>query len=129
MLSDERDLRRMRTAARLLAKLCRTEEVAAIAQVPVERSAADFYAAVDSGDDAQLDAYLLARGSDTQHATSTCRMGAADDQRSVVDAECRVIGFQALRVIDASVFPSVPRANTHLAVVAIAEAMADRIAR
>lgn len=129
MLSDERDLRRMRTAARLLADICRTAEVSAIAEVPVERSAADFYAAIDSGDDAQLDAYLLARGGDAQHATSTCRMGAADDPRSVVDTECRVIGFQALRVIDASVFPSVPRANTHLAVVAIAEAMADRVAR
>lgn len=127
MLSDERDLRRMRAAARQLAAICRTPEVAAIAEVPVERSAAAFYSAIDSGSDAELDEYLLMHGSDTQHATSTCRMGAPDDARSVVDPECRVIGFSGLRVIDASVFPTVPRSNTHLAVVALAEAMADRV--
>jgi 5-(hydroxymethyl)furfural/furfural oxidase len=45
----------------------------------------------------------------------------------VVDPECRVIGCTGLRVIDASVTPEVPRANTHLTTVAIAEQMTDRL--
>jgi choline dehydrogenase len=54
-------------------------------------------------------------------------MGAADDPASVVDPECKVIGFEGLRVIDASVMPSVVRANTHLTTVMIAEHMAAKL--
>jgi choline dehydrogenase len=45
----------------------------------------------------------------------------------VVDPDCRVLGCTGLRVIDASIMPEVPRANTHLTTVAIAEFMADRL--
>jgi 5-(hydroxymethyl)furfural/furfural oxidase len=77
--------------------------------------------------DTELDDWLFAECSDAQHASGTCRMGAADDPRAVVDPECRVIGCTGLRVIDASIMPEVPRANTHLTTVAIAERMADRL--
>ncbi|MER6815127.1 GMC oxidoreductase [Spirillospora sp. NPDC000708] len=65
---------------------------------------------------------------DAQHGTSTCRMGAAGDDSAVVDPSCRVRGFEGLRVVDASVFPSVPRANTNLASIMVGELMADRLA-
>jgi choline dehydrogenase len=55
-------------------------------------------------------------------------MGPADSSTSVVDSDCRVLGVRALRVADASIFPSVPRANTNLASIAVGEAVADRIA-
>ncbi len=51
-------------------------------------------------------------------------MGAVDDPAAVVDPTCRVIGHQALWVCDASVMPTVPRANTHLPTVMIAERVA-----
>jgi len=54
-------------------------------------------------------------------------MGSSDDQRSVVDSHCRVHGVDALRVIDASVMPTVPCANTHLTVMMIAEKKADEL--
>ena len=80
-------------------------------------------------DDAALDGWLWAECSDAQHASGTCRMGDPADRRdSVVDLECQVIGCTGLRVIDASIMPTVPRANTHLTTVAIAEKMADRFA-
>jgi choline dehydrogenase len=56
-------------------------------------------------------------------------MGPADDARSVVDPECRVIGVSGLRVIDASIMPTVVRANTHFTTVMIAEKMADELKR
>jgi 5-(hydroxymethyl)furfural/furfural oxidase len=45
----------------------------------------------------------------------------------VVDPDCRVIGVDGLRVIDASVMPEVPRANTHLSTVMVAEHMAKQL--
>ena len=77
--------------------------------------------------DAELDDWLFAECGNAQHASGTCRMGASDDPRSVVDPECRVLGCTGLRVIDASIMPEVPRANTHLTTVAIAERMAARL--
>ena len=61
------------------------------------------------------------------HAVGTCAMGPADDENSVVDAEGRVYGAEALFVIDASIMPDVPSANTHVPVVMIAERLADSL--
>ena len=55
------------------------------------------------------------------HPTSTCAMG------SVVDAELRVLGVEGLRVVDASVMPTITRANTNAATIMIAEKAADLI--
>ena len=55
------------------------------------------------------------------HPTSTCAMGA------VVDAELRVYGVEGLRVVDASVMPTITRANTNAATMMIAEKAADMI--
>jgi 5-(hydroxymethyl)furfural/furfural oxidase len=75
--------------------------------------------------DDELDEWLLAECFDAQHPVGTCRMGPADERRSVVDPECRVIGMQGLRVVDASIMPEVPRANTNFSTIMIAEKMAD----
>jgi len=64
----------------------------------------------------------VARVSQTvYHPTSTCSMG------SVVDAELRVLGVPGLRVVDASVMPTITRANTNAATIMIAEKAADLI--
>jgi 5-(hydroxymethyl)furfural/furfural oxidase len=66
---------------------------------------------------------------DTVHLCGTCRMGAPDDDTTVVDPDCRVLGIERLRVIDASIMPTVPRANLHLSVVMLAEHMATRMTK
>ena len=75
-------------------------------------------------DDEWLD-FARINGQTTYHVTGTCKMG--HDPMAVVDDELRVHGIAGLRVIDASIMPEVPRANTHLTTVAIAELMADRL--
>jgi 5-(hydroxymethyl)furfural/furfural oxidase len=65
----------------------------------------------------------------TYHPAGTCAMGSPDDADAVVDPDCAVLGVSGLRVVDASVMPQVPRANTNLPVLMLAEHAADRILR
>src|SRR5207248_2359736 len=64
---------------------------------------------------------------DVVHVCSSCRMGSPGAASTVVDPDCRVLGTEGLRVIDASIMPQAPRANLHLTVVMIAERMAEKI--
>ena len=84
---------------------------------------------VQPGPEAQTDAalidYLRRAAATVHHPCGSCRMGA--DALSVVDAQLRVRGIEALRVADASVFPRLVGGNTNAAVVMIAEKAADMI--
>jgi 5-(hydroxymethyl)furfural/furfural oxidase len=86
---------------------------------------ADPLEALDTAD--AIDAWLARSIGDYVHAVGTCRMGRVGDPAAVVDPECRVIGFDQLRVGDASVMPDIPRANTHLTTVVIAKRLATLI--
>jgi choline dehydrogenase len=81
------------------------------------------------GEDCKSDAELLAFARDTgttvYHPTSTCRMG--PDPTAVVDERLRVRGFDRLRVIDASIMPTVVSGNTNAAAVMIGEKGADMV--
>jgi choline dehydrogenase-like flavoprotein len=59
----------------------------------------------------------------------TYRIGAADNPRSVVDPDCRLLSAVGLRVIDGSIMPEVTWSNTNLPIMAIAEHMAARLRR
>ena len=61
------------------------------------------------------------------HPVGTCRMGPADDPAAVVDERGRVHGVEGLRVVDASIFPTLPRANTNLPTLGAAEFIASGI--
>lgn len=131
MLTDERDLVRLRDGVRRLFAIGRHPAFADIAEkMSVGDPLSDNQRGIDSfTDDAELDAWLLQECADCYHIVGTCRMGAVDDPLAVVDPACRVIGVEGLRVIDASIMPEVPRANTHLTTVMIGEHMAERLKR
>ncbi len=125
MLTDERDLVRMRDGVRRMFELARHSEIATItARVQMDEAGRSLD---DAWDERQIDEWLQARCSDYYHAVGTCRMGPVDDPQSVVDPDGRVMGVEGLRVVDASIMPEVPRANTNLTTVMIAEHIAARM--
>lgn len=75
--------------------------------------------------DADLVDYIRAEAYTIHHPVSTCRMG--NDPLAVVDPQLRVAGLESLRVVDASIFPSIVGGNTNAVVVMIAEKAADMI--
>ncbi len=78
-------------------------------------------------DERALAAFVSAEVGGTWHPSGTCRMGAADDPMSVCDGAGRVRGVDGLSVCDASLMPTIPRANTNIPTVMIAERIADLI--
>lgn len=78
-------------------------------------------------DDAKLDTFIRGAAFGVWHACCTCRMGAASDPKAVTDAHGKVYGVPGLRIVDASLFPSIPSANVHLSVLMAAEKIADDI--
>ena len=120
MIMDERDRSRMVDGVRRIVELSSSGEVQAIrSAAPIDRLGEELPSG--NASDEEVAAWALRVAGDAQHICGTARMGSGDD--CVVDPSCRVRGVDALRVVDASVFPAVPRANTHLMVLAIAEVM------
>ncbi len=79
-------------------------------------------------DDEALEAFVRKATIGVWHASCTCRMGADGDPMAVTDAQGRVRGgISGLRVVDASIFPMVPSANTNFPVLMTAEKIADAI--
>jgi choline dehydrogenase len=109
----EADMARMMDAVRLTQEIC--------AQPAMRPYCADpFTVPADDSADA-LRAHIARTTFEVYHPVGTCAIG------SVVDAELRVEGLEALRGVDASVMPTVPRGNTNAPTIAIAERAADLI--
>ena len=82
-------------------------------------------AAVQSDDD--LDDFIRHHAESAYHPCGTCRMGREADLRAVVDPECRVIGVDALRVADSSIFPRITNGNLNAPSIMVGEKAADHI--
>ncbi|MFC6715709.1 GMC family oxidoreductase [Branchiibius cervicis] len=120
VLDNEDDLRAMRAISRKIRELFATEPVASlIAQEDVPGSQVQ--------SDEELDAFLRSATSTGMHPAGTAKMGPATDPDAVVDGELRVYGVPGLRVVDASVMPTVVSGNTNAPTIMIAEKAADLI--
>jgi choline dehydrogenase len=119
LASDPDDMRRLVAAARLCWRLATAPELMQYAErIPL-------FTEEMMASDTALEAVLRASVNDTAHAAGTAKMGPADDPLAVVDQYGRVRGVEGLRVVDASIMPAIPRANTNLTCIMIGEKVAD----
>jgi choline dehydrogenase-like flavoprotein len=112
-LTTEEDWRSMLAGLRMALEIAEQEPLRAVTRGPFRVPASD--------SDADLRAFVEREVMTVFHPASTCAIG------SVVDPELQVLGFQGLRVVDASVMPTITRANTNAATIMIAERAADLI--
>jgi len=77
--------------------------------------------------DAQIDDFIRRQVQSAYHPSCSCRMGSVDDPMAVVDAQTRVIGVEALRVVDSSIMPSITNGNLNAPTIMLAEKAADHI--
>jgi choline dehydrogenase len=75
--------------------------------------------------DANLEAAVLAEVESYHHPVGTCRMGPGTDRMAVVDPQGKVYGVEGLWIVDASIMPTIPAANTNLPTILIAERCAN----
>ncbi|NBA96020.1 GMC family oxidoreductase [Pseudomonas sp. R5(2019)] len=104
--------------------------IEAVRRIYAARPQADWVGAevlpgIEIQSDAQLDAFIRETAGVTQHPVGTCSMG--HGPLAVVDPQLRVHGVGRLRVIDASIMPTVPGANTNAAAIMIGEKGADLV--
>jgi choline dehydrogenase len=75
--------------------------------------------------DEEIDAFVRSAVESAYHASCTCKMG--EDDMAVVDSETRVHGIEGLRVVDSSIFPTIPNGNLNSPTIMLAERAADLI--
>jgi choline dehydrogenase len=120
LLTDARDMATLLTGIRLARRISATRAMAewdAVEAVPGPRAETD----------EELSGYVRQAATVYYHPAGTCAMGTGP--QAVTDLELRVHGVDGLRVVDASVMPSLPAAPPNATVLAIAERAADLIAR
>jgi choline dehydrogenase len=75
--------------------------------------------------DREIDAWVRDNVESAYHPSCSCKIGADDDPMAVLDPDCRVRGIGSLRVVDSSVFPSIPNGNLNAPTIMVAERVAD----
>ena len=113
------DMRRMVAGLRICWQVAHSPEVQALTEGVVGLTGEAV------ADDVAVEDAVRATAGTTFHPVGTAKMGPASDPAAVVDERCRVHGVDNLRVVDASVMPNLPRANTNLTCIMIGERVAD----
>jgi 5-(hydroxymethyl)furfural/furfural oxidase len=129
MLSDPRDMKRMREALRRGAEIARHAAVARVARSVTFGASGLSLGEVFAMNEDERDRLILLEAGDAQHAAGTCRMTARTETSGVVNPDGSVKGVQRLRVADASIMPLDCRANTHFTSVMIGELVAAHMKR
>jgi choline dehydrogenase len=119
-LSAEEDRRALREGVKIARKVAAQE---AFAKFQPKENGDSALAQTD----AEIDAWIKQNAETIYHPVGTCKMGLETDPMAVVDGELKVIGIEGLRVVDASVMPTLVSGNTNAPTIMIAEKASDMI--
>ncbi|MCE3271038.1 MAG: choline dehydrogenase [Ramlibacter sp.] len=117
-LADPDDVRRLVRGFQAMRHILRQPALAGL-------RGRELAASASAQDEAAIEAFIRGHADTIYHPVGTCRMGSGPD--AVVDAQLRVHGIEALRVVDASVMPTIISGNTNAPVIMIGEKAADLV--
>ena len=126
-LSDERDKEAMRDAVRFVHKLASSQSVSSIAGTLLSDANGTTAQWIGDATDNEIDDWALRQVGAYSHAAGSCAMGNSRDAMAVVNERAEVIDYQSLWLCDASILPTLPRANTHLPVVMVANRVSEML--
>ena len=126
-LSDERDKAAMRDAVRFTYTLASSHSVSSIAGSLLSDANGTSAQWIGDATDSEIDDWALRQVGAYSHAAGSCAMGSSRDEMAVVNERAEVIGYQDLWLCDASILPTLPRANTHLPVVMVANRVSEML--
>lgn len=127
MLSDERDVTSLRAGLNLLLSIAMSATIRDGAQEVFCDDRGTPASQLTEMNDAELENWMRRSIGNYLHASGTCKMGDPLDDATVVDSSGAVVGTHRLWVCDASIMPELPRANTHMPTVMMAEVLAPKI--
>jgi choline dehydrogenase len=119
-MSDPQDWEDFRTCIRMTREIFDQKAFAPYAGAEIQPGA-------QAQSDEALDDFIREHVESAYHPCGTCKMGRADDPMAVVDSQGRVIGAEALRVVDSSVFPQITNGNLNAPSIMTGEKMSDHI--
>lgn len=126
-LSDERDKEAMRDAVRFTYTLASSQSVSSIAGSLLSDTDGTSAQWIGDATDSEIDDWALRQVGAYSHAAGSCAMGSSRDPMAVVNERAEVIDYQNIWLCDASILPTLPRANTHLPVVMIANRVSEML--
>ena len=119
-LQEEQDIQDWRNCIRLTREIFSQKSIA-------EYCGKEHQPGVDISRNSDIDEWVKNNVESGYHLSGTCKIGAENNPMTVVDPQCRVLGIEHLRVVDASVFPTLTNGNINAPTIMVAEKMADHI--
>lgn len=119
-LEDEKDVHDWRTCIRLTRQIIGQAAMDEFRGEEIQPGAAVI-------SDRAIDKWVRENVESAYHPSCTCKIGSNTDPDAVVDSDCRVIGIDGLRVVDSSIFPTIPNGNLNAPSIMVAEKAADII--
>lgn len=126
-LTSDQDVVVMRETVRLLQSYVQSSEVRAISHNSYSDQVGTTTQWLSDASDDEIDMWARQQPGVYAHPACTCAMGDSQNDMAVVDVRGQVIGYEDLVVCDASVLPDLPRANTHLPVVMVANRIGNAL--
>ena len=126
-LGDERDKEAMRDAVRFAYALASSQSVSSIAGSLLSDANGTSAQWIGDATENEIDDWALQQVGAYSHAAGSCAMGSSRDAKAVVNERAEVIDYQNIWLCDASILPTLPRANTHLPVVMVANRVSEML--